>query len=368
MTTSVGVGPFRLTSGSNGVGLTANIPGTGVSYHQKLSPNGSSSPSPDGPGPRREFQPGVPQYLLPDVGRAVTSGMTEIRSAESEFLTSPGLTAFKDLLSKAQSQHESIKTDLDSAKQKEHQDVGSFQSWERGWLFKHIFKKKFETLRVAAENAKDQREELDEQLNLSKLDTQFDMPDAAAKSFQSMCEAFGQCCQSERIWDNVAHRAANQLAERTIANRIVDLKPVKFALSKCSVIETQMQVPYLQNANGGDLYLYPGFVVYLASATNYALIEYKDLSVKVTRTRFHEESTIPSDAAQVGTTWTKCNKDGTPDRRFNANRQIPIMQYAILSLTSASGLNEEYLLSNVQSAEAFQAAWQFARSYSMPSN
>ena len=75
--------------------------------------------------------------------------------------------------------------------------------------------------------------------------------------------------------------------------------------------------------------------------------------------RFHEEGPVPSDAEQGGTTWAKANKDGSPDKRFRDNYSIPVMRYATLTLRSSSGLNEEYMLSNVQSASDFETA--FAR-------
>lgn len=336
-----------------------------MSFHQNLTPRGKAQSSPAYTTSPRAINAPATSYPQAYLEPATIPGMKEIKSAESEVLTSPGLSAFKELLSKAQSQYECVSADFETAKTQEHQDVGRYQSWDKGWLLKHIFKNKFAQIKTASDNATDLRKDLQEQLIQSKLDTQFDMPDGVAKSFDAMCEAFKRCSTSERIWDNVAHRTANQFAERTIASRIIDLKPVRFDLSKCGVIETQMLVPYLQNANGGDMYFYPGFVVYWASATNYALIEYKDLTLKVGRMRFHEEKSVPLDATQVGTTWAKCNKDGTPDRRFKDNYQIPIMQYAILTIESKSGVNEEYLLSNVQAAEAFGTTWMTVRANSI---
>jgi hypothetical protein len=36
---------------------------------------------------------------------------------------------------------------------------------------------------------------------------------------------------------------------------------------------------------------------------------------------------VPRDSTQVDTTWRFVNKNGGPDRRFNNNSQIPILQY-----------------------------------------
>ncbi|MGN6826422.1 hypothetical protein [Paucibacter sp. M5-1] len=282
--------------------------------------------------------------------------MQEIRSGSSSVMTTPGLAAFKDALRSAEVQHAAIKVDLDDARANEVKRVKHFNSWNDGWLFKRLMKKRFEELRVLAEESTAQRRELAEQLDLSLLNAQFEMPDGVAKAFEAMCEEFSGCSRSQRIWDNVAHRQANRVAERTTATRIVDLKPVKFGLGGCSVVVAPMNVPRLENANGGDLYIYPGFLLYHAGSTNYALVELEDLELNVTPTQFHEEKSVPTDAQQVGTTWAKANKDGSADKRFKDNYAIPVMRYARLTARSGTGLNEEYMLSNVEAVEKFGAA------------
>lgn len=62
-----------------------------------------------------------------------------------------------------------------------------------------------------------------------------------------------------------------------------------------------------------------------------------------TESRFIEEAPIPPDSQVVGRTWAKVNKDGTPDRRFKGNYEIPIVGYGRLTMTSTTGLNEEVL-------------------------
>lgn len=363
ISTSVGVGPLRVSSGPRGAALTATLPGTGLSFRQPLTggnsigisglTNGRTVPAPAPPLPHA-----VSPLQLPPLPAGPTGpAMHPIQSVGSGILTSSGLSGFKEVLEQAQSQHASVQRDLDRARAQEAKDVGKYRSWASGWLLRRLMRKRFALLQETSETATAQRQELDEQLALSKLQTQFEMPERIAQAFARLSDDFSALSRSQRIWDNVAHRAANQFAERTTAGRIVDLKPVRYALGKCGVIETRMPVPHLQNANGGDIFLYPGFMVYLASETNYALIEYSDITLAVVPMRFHEEQAVPTDAAQVGTTWAKSNKDGSPDRRFNDNYQIPVMQYARLTLQTARGLNEEYLISNVSASEAFARAW-----------
>jgi hypothetical protein len=71
---------------------------------------------------------------------------------------------------------------------------------------------------------------------------------------------------------------------------------------------------------------------------------------------FHEDGSVPSDSRVVGHTWLKANKDGSPDRRFADNYQIPIAEYG-LRITSGTGLNEEYMVSGASVALQFAKAW-----------
>lgn len=355
LSTSVGVGPVRLTHGPRGAAVTTNLFGTGLSYRQPLGGPPAAAGETDSDAPVL-----VPP-ALPEVPISGTPGMAEIRSAGSTVLTSAGLAAFKQSLANAQIQYAEIECALQGARHAERLKVDLHDRWAKGWLFRHVRKARFAQIREEAETSSALRQELEQQLDLSKLHTQFEMPDGVAKAFARLCDDFAACARSYRIWDNVSARSANQVAERTAASRVVDRKPVTFALGKCEIIDTPMAVPCLQNANGGDIYFYPGFLVYLAAATNYALIEYGELQMRVARIGFHEEENVPKDAQQIGITWAKTNKDGSPDRRFRDNYQIPVMQYAQLNLRTPAGLNEEYLISSVGATETFGQAWQALR-------
>ena len=361
-TTSVGAGPVRLSMGPRGAAITATVPGTELSYRHRLSttparrsrnpPEFDRRPIPQAPlleQPRVKYPPSVPP---------ASAGLQPIQSSGTRELTSEGLNAFKEALGRAQRQFTEVQRDRDRAAAEEVAVLARYRSWMDGWLLKRLMKARFARMKAAADEASDLREELDLQLDLSKLRTQFEMPDRVKQSFARLNDDFVVLSRSQRIWDNVAHKATDRVRERTLAGRSIDRKPVGFSLGCCGVIETKSAVPRLQNANGGDIYLYPGFVVYMISESTYALIEYGELDMLISRTRFHEEDAVPTDAEQVAVTWAKCNKDGTPDRRFNANYQIPVMQYAIVMLRTARGLNEEYLISNVAASEAFLGSWQ----------
>src|SRR5260370_17966200 len=80
----------------------------------------------------------------------------------------------------------------------------------------------------------------------------------------------------------------------------------------CDLIQWEHKVPHLQNHTGGDMYIYPGFILYRASRQAFALIDFHDVSLKLVSTQFTEADTVPSDSQIIGHTWAKSNKDGTP--------------------------------------------------------
>lgn len=351
VSTSVGVGPVRLTAGPRGPAFTANVPGTGLSFRQSLARGTGGQPSGD---PERDPTPLSPQP--PPVQSAPE--LEEIRSVGSGILTTPGLAEFKNLLERARQEHGEIVRELGQWRTEESGAVGKFNKWKNGWLFRRLFKSKFEHLRLAAEEATARRTELEQQEQLSRLQTQIDLPPRVREAFHLACDRFTSMAKSHSVWDTVGQRATNRLAERTTATRTIERKPVTFKLGRCELIESEWSVPHLQNANGGDIYFYPAFVLYFVGTESFALLEYKQTQLAFAATRFIETDPIPRDSKVVGSTWAKANKDGSPDKRFKGNYEIPIAEYGKLVITSDTGMNEEYMLSNVESTDAFSNAWQ----------
>lgn len=349
ISTSVGVGPFRATIGPRGPAVTANIPGTGLSFRHALGSSPHQRPT-NLPTPSAE-QSG---YVTPE---PCAPEMNDIKSEGSGALTTPGLSEFKRLLEKARREHGEVARELNQARSEESLTVGRYTSWKNGWLMRHLFKAKFEQHRISAEESTAKRAELEEQEHLSRLQTKIELPDGVNKAFHRMNDEFAVLTKCDRIWDTVGQRNTNRVAERTTATRVVERKPVRFQLGRCELIESEWKVPHLENANGGDIYFYPAFALYFVSSDNFALLEYKDIELEFSVSRFIEEETLPGDTTIVGQTWAKANKDGSPDKRFNGNYQIPIAQYGKISITSATGMNEEYMVSNAERAQAFSSTW-----------
>jgi len=99
---------------------------------------------------------------------------------------------------------------------------------------------------------------------------------------------------------------------------------------------------------------YPCFLIAMNETDNdFAVISYQNVTVLQKVVSFSENKSLPSDAVIEGYTYKYVNKNGSPDKRYNDNPQIPIASYYQLSLSSATGLNESYLISNAKIGESF---------------
>ncbi len=258
ISTSVGAGPLRFTVGPQGSAVTARIPGTGIAFREQIHLPGSESGSPSGkPQPTPVDVPTVP----------VT---TEIRSASTATLTSEGLGPIKELLVRAQEERSRLLPELRDAEADAARLRARHERWTKGWLFRRLFKKHFVRLGERSTEATAKETELREQETLSRLSTEFDLPVQLKDAFGHLCDATSTLSQSQRIWDTISTRDTDRYHERTIARQSIERKPVVFSLGACDLIQSTWKVPYLTNANGGELLIYPGFILYHVSNPDYS--------------------------------------------------------------------------------------------------
>ena len=108
-----------------------------------------------------------------------------------------------------------------------------------------------------------------------------------------MRDAFAALAESAAIWDIKTYHATDRFRERTTAEMRVNRERVTFSLGSCDLIQWEQKVPHLQNANGGDLFLYPGFILYRAAREAFSVIDFHDLKNIASAVNFQEYRRIP---------------------------------------------------------------------------
>jgi len=147
---------------------------------------------------------------------------------------------------------------------------------------------------------------------------------------------------SGRVFDRKYHAGASSLVQR---------KTIKLRVAAPPYVKTNIGVPAIP-VGRQTLWFFPDHLLVYDSG-KVGAVEYTDLELEGSSTRFVENGTAPLDATVVGQTWRFVNKSGGPDRRFSSNAELPICMYGQLALRSDTGLNELIQTSRQAVIESF---------------
>jgi hypothetical protein len=347
ISTTIGVRGASVNLGSKGAYLNLGIPGSGLSYRTRLDqPPKGAEPTPAGWA--------VPQIPEAPSVRVPLPSEVEIRSGAIKDLTSPGLENLKSLINEAANRKASASRKVATAEMDVHDAERSY----RFALSVLIRLLKWRQLPALRQNVVSKRTELvtaQEEREGCHINLDFALDAETFAAFSQLQQSYARLRTCNSIWDITTTAKTNRFAQRTTATEAIDRKTVRLDYAQNGIISTKWEALRFGNANGQGIYLYPGFVMMRDPGRDFALIDVREVNVAFSITQFIEEAALPSDAEVIGHTWKKANKDGSPDRRFANNYEIPIVRYGELRLKSATGINEAYLLSDTAAAEAFAA-------------
>ncbi|SDC56835.1 Protein of unknown function [Paraburkholderia lycopersici] len=179
----------------------------------------------------------------------------------------------------------------------------------------------------------------------------YDFDSSAEQTYERVLGTFSALRDCRASWRILASGQVLDGRYNAGAGRTLKRKTAALGTGGVKHVKCNIDVPCL-NAGRNLFYFYPDRV-FVVSGRHVAVCTYGSLKIDTRLTRFIEEERVPSDSQVVGHTWRFVNKNGTPDRRFNNNRQIPIAQYEELKLSSAQGIQECFQFSRAGAAEAF---------------
>ncbi|UFN51664.1 DUF4236 domain-containing protein (plasmid) [Roseomonas sp. OT10] len=353
LSVTLGVPGASVNLGPHGTALNLGIPGTGLSYRHRLggSPEPTTHPGSDGDGvPPTPPLPALRPSIVPP-------GTEEIRSAAVDRLTSPDLAGLKRLLSEATTTRERLARKAADAVRTRDEAWRQFQRVSK-FPLSLVSKGRLPALRAAYEATEEALADKVAEHDSCQVAVDFAFDEAAMEAWRALTAAHDCLSRCSVIWDVTTEVMVDRVKTRSAAGKAIDRRPVRFGRGGAPIVATRWTGLRIGNANGEDLELFPGFcLVRQRQGTDFALLDLREAEVRAWPARFVEEERMPPDAQIVDTTWAKVNKDGSRDRRFADNRQIPVALYGYLTFTSRTGLREEYLASSVEAAEAFGSAY-----------
>lgn len=172
--------------------------------------------------------------------------------------------------------------------------------------------------------------------------------------YKNFVQNFSALLNCSRVWQYLHSEKTNDYKYSSGASHTVIRKPLSRIFTNKSpskIFKTNVQIPYLGLINT-ELYFFPERLI-IKRGDEFGAIMYKNIECYVNTTRFIETEGVPADSIVVDHTWRYLNKNGSPDRRFNNNYQIPICQYSEYAFKSTSGLNEKISTSKVGGIDEF---------------
>lgn len=338
ISTSIGFKGASVTLGKSGTYLNTSVPGLGIYNRQKIS-LGNNKPQ----SMSDDFQ-----YLaeLPE----------NIFSANVQEITSNDMMGIKQAILAARQERKELENDIQKIKSalftSKIKLVASYLM-----IFGLINKKVVKKIKGNINNQKEALNGLQKCLENCYVKIEIAFDEEIKLRYDKIVNSFKQLSTSKKIWDVTGAYLEDRIRTRSAASTVVQKKEVKFGITNLPEIKTEYPALHFQNANGADLFFYPTFIVMYQDKENFALIGYNELDFHYSAIRFVEEGIIPKDSMIIDKTWKKVNKNGTPDRRFKGNYQIPIVRYGKISLTTKMGINEEYSFSNYEATELFGNAF-----------
>lgn len=183
-----------------------------------------------------------------------------------------------------------------------------------------------------------------------QLEYTFD--DEKADEYDRRIGAWQILAEGDKEWQIIQETNVTNLKVNAGAGR--NVKRVVCKIEKTTPFYINTNVDTIQIKLHKEILIFLPDKVFIIRKGKVGLVNYDDVSIRISQTRFIESDPVPKDAIVVGSTWQYVNKNGTPDKRYKNNRQLPICQYGVVYLTSDTGLNVELQFSNVNKLQDFE--------------
>lgn len=346
ISTTIGGKGASINVGKKGTYLNTGIPGTGIYNRQKI-------------GQGRKKEKGSPDNKNEDmpINPLANEEIEAIKTEEAESTTTEDLQDLQDLQDLKKTLLACYETRIHLKKEIKKANLKYIlATLLLGLSYILIFGFFTTWVKDYHEEKKGGLNDLKTQLKNCHVNIDMDIDEQIEKEYLRLIKHYKTLLSCSKIWDITSSVDIDKKRTRSAASSSVTRRPVKFGFENIDIIECKYDALHFENANGGDIYIYPPFIAIVDGKKKFGLVDIRELNFNFRGQRFLEEEKIPNDAKVVDQTWAKVNKNGSRDKRFKDNYQIPVCLYGEIELTSDTGLNEVYSLSSYRKCEDFANA------------
>jgi hypothetical protein len=182
----------------------------------------------------------------------------------------------------------------------------------------------------------------------------YDVADQNAVSLGGLESAIEELAQSGRFRGVKTVGRSDDWKRSGGATRSLSFDGASLHRSAPPYVVTNLR-PWRLSTQSMSLYFFPDRIL-IRKSGKFAAVSYSEIQVETHEGTFVWTESLPSDADVVGTTWQYVRRDGGPDRRFNNNRQIPLVRVGYVGIKSATGLQVVLQSTRCLAASAFERA------------
>lgn len=343
--TTVGVRGASINVGKNGAFLNTSIPGTGLYDRKKINVlPASAKPQRVQSIPRNPAVQESKRLEKPSNSYRLTPGNRQTSNLER--LTPTEMHSFLAHLKQHLAQRIALKQEykkllLDELRA---QRLVRLSKWLiYGWFYKGHEQKMAEINALRNEVLEDW------QMTHFALDSNINVSTSA--HFQELLQTYTKWTHTHKIWDIVSQFPNNQGCYD------FERQEIKLNAQFFEGIQREMMPLFFKNTFGTCVYVYQEFILISRHATLIAVAPLQSLKVTFEEVDFPEKSIVPNDTDIVGQTWVYTTKNGEPDRRYKNNPAISICRYALIHFTTAEGMLETFMCSDIQKTKALVEAF-----------
>jgi len=182
----------------------------------------------------------------------------------------------------------------------------------------------------------------------------YDIEDDYEATYQALHDAFEAMRATRKQWHMTASGKVTDKKRHAGADRVMSRNPISLRSAVPDHVKTNVQVPSIP-VGTQTLYFFPDRVL-VFERNGVGAVGYENLDATAEATLFIEDEDVPKDSNVVDHTWRYVNKSGGPDKRFNDNKQLPVVEYEAMHFKSSTGLNELINLSRAGVGRGFVEA------------
>ena len=179
----------------------------------------------------------------------------------------------------------------------------------------------------------------------------YELENDEQNKFNEMDTIFSDLSKAEKIWFVNVEQTQKSTSQNKYGLELIGRKVISLTKSVPVFIETNLEIWSIDIGNL-SLYFFPERIL-LFNNHNYASIAYQELNIKYTEFCYLEEDELTKDGHIAGKIYKYINNDGSPNKRYANNPEIPLVSYGLLKFYSANGLKMNIMISNKKNAHDF---------------